>query len=289
MTEEEIRQKKIEGWQRQLNGLKSREAVYRKRYGDNIPSEYIVDEESFWKAKWEEERQRQLKKERIELVLKKYKEYFGLIPRILKGKQEVASQALIRGYSEMDFHQDCFSNQLGDKMFIGDKNEYEFCEPNQVMPYFYVRAGKQGELVVAFHCGEKNEDYKKCVQFMADIHKIYGCKTPSALMLASSKFENPEYANKYTYNGNFLVALSHRSTLGVSSFVEYCKYRVFNNICMYSDEYLDIITSVWPKELIEKDLQERVAKNGTVENVEKLSYAREFLDMELSDQSSDSL
>jgi hypothetical protein len=288
MNENDIKRKKVEGWQRELDGLKRREAIYRKRYGE-VPKEYVVDEEAFWKEKWEEDRLRTIRKQAVGLVCKKYKEYFGSEPRILKGKQEIYSQALIRGYREMNFHQDCFASQLGDKMFLRDKSEYEICEPNQTLPYFYIRAGKQDELVVAFHCGDKKDDYKKCVQFMSEIHKIYKCKRPSALMLASSKYVDPEYAKVYDYDGRFLVSLSHRSTSGVYSFVEYCKYRVFDNISMYSDEYLEGIHSEWLREMAEKDLQERLYENGTPENVERLTFAREYLDVALQEQSSDSM
>ena len=287
MNEEEIRRKKVEGWKRQLEGLKRRQEHYRRAYG-SVPDEYVVDEEAFWKMKWEEDRYQTLRRERIGLALKRYKEQFGVEPRLIKRKQEVVSQGLVRGYEEEGFTQDCIVTQEDCNTFHREKKEYEFCGLNNELPYIYIRDGKQGELVVAFHCDGSDESYKNCVEYMAEVYKIYECKTPKAVMLDSTKWQYESFAKKYNYNGNFLIALTDNSNTGVFGFVEYCGARVFDNIYLYSKEYYNELTKfstlLYEERSIKQDMERRVTQNGTPKNIERLKLARGYLDYALMPQ-----
>jgi len=281
MTKEQIEQEKINGWKRELERLKRRESIYRSRYGDNIPKDFIVDEKTFWEQKWSEDKKKTLDKERYESVKNRFTEFFRCEPRIIKCSRELDCQGVIWGYKDYDFHQDTIDNILNEYSFRKSR-VYELCSSNDNnLPYFYIRLGKEGELVVAFQ-SNSDENYMKCVEFMAEIYKIYSCKTPQAMMLASKSYEyDTNYDAKYNYDGKFLISIRDNSKYGASSFVDYCRNRVIDNIALFDEEYIKLLSStstIYTEQILRYNLQKRIEENGTEQNISKLLFARNFCD-----------
>lgn len=278
MTKEQIEEEKVNGWKRELERLKRREMVYRSRYGDNIPENIIVDEEKFWREKWSKDKIISLRKERREIVTRQFAEFFGADARIIKGRRELESQGIIWGYKESDFHQDTINNILDNYSFT-KLNGYEICKFDNNLPYFYIREGRPGELVVAFHAGS-DEEYYRCVEFMTEIYRLYDCEIPQAIMLASKGYVgDSKFDIKYGYDGKFLISITDNSLFGADSFVDYCRNRVFDNIASYSEDYIKLLTSksnLYYEDGLRNNLQRRINDNGTEKNLYKLQFAREY-------------